>query len=274
VTEFQQQATKLSEKFMHLLPLVICAVMLLNGCTGRIPESTGYPYSQQQKMQASHHWEVLAKDLADRINNELIITDNIETTVFVKQTCGTESKPCEPHQTSSFNEAFRDLLITNLVDYGIPTRNELKEDSIEVQYKVQIVHHNTGRVRTLRPGILTAISAAIVVLRNAPAEVLILTAGVMADLANAHLTLNGHYEIIITTSMISNNEYLFRASDIYYINDRDFFHYQDTTRQTKTIQLSTATQKSDSPFTLSNEKVNQKFLSDNITDISSKKTDI
>ena len=229
---------------MHLLSLIICSVVLLTSCTGRIPEPTGYPYTQQQKMQSSHHWEVLAKDLANRINNELIISDNIESTVFVKQTCGDESKPCEPYQTSSFNEAFRDLLITNLVDYGIPTRNVLEEDSIEIQYKVQIVYHNTRRIRTLQPGILTAISAAIVVLRNAPAELLILTTGVMLDFANAGLTQSGHYEIIITTSMLSHSKYLFRASDIYYINDEDFYHYQDTTGQTKTIQLSTSTPKS------------------------------
>ncbi|MCK5515629.1 MAG: hypothetical protein KAI39_02050 [Desulfobulbaceae bacterium] len=238
---------------MHLLPLFICTIVLLNSCAGGIPDPIDFPQSEQQKMQASHHWDVLAKDLANRINNELIITDNIESTVFVKQTCGNESKPCEPHQTSSFNEAFRDLLITNLVDFGIPTRNQLKDDSIEIQYKVQIVHHNAKRIRAFEPGVLTAISAAIVVLRNAPAEFLILTAGVMADLANANLTQNGHYEIIITTSMVSQNKYLFRASDIYYINDKDFYHYRDVAGQTKTIQLSTPPPKSRASSVPANE---------------------
>jgi len=225
---------------MHILPLFICTALLLTSCAGGIPEPVDYPHSEQQKMQASHHWEVLAKDLANRINNELIITDNINSTVFVKKTCGDESKPCEPHQTSSFNEAFRDLLITNLVDYGIPTRKHLVENSIEIQYKVQIVRHSAQRVRTFEPGILTALSAAIVVLRNAPTEVIILATGAMADVANANLTQNGHYEVIITTSMINDNKYLFRASDIYYINDKDFHHYRDSEGQTKTIRLSTA----------------------------------
>lgn len=238
---------------MHLLPLFICTIVLLNSCAGGIPDPIDFPQSEQQKMQASHHWNVLAKDLANRINNELIITDNIESTVFVKQTCGNESKPCAPHQTSSFNEAFRDLLITNLVDFGIPTRNQLKNDSIEIQYKVQIVHHNAQRIRAFEPGVLTAISAAIVVLRNAPAEILVLTAGVMADLANANLTQNGHYEIIITTSMVSQDKYLFRASDIYYINDKDFYHYRDVAGQTKTIQLSAPPQKTRASSVPANE---------------------
>lgn len=224
---------------MHFFPILICAALLLNSCTSGIPEPVSFQYSQQQKMQASHHWQVLALDLADRINNELILTDNIETAVYVNPTCGDESKPCKPHQASTFNKAFRDLLITNLVDYGIPTHKQFKEDAIGIEYKVQIVHHTTQRVRTLQPGLLTAISAAIVVLRDAPAELLILAAGVVADLANTSLTLNGHYEVIITTSIVDNGKYLFRASDIYYINDKDFWQYQDTAEQTKTIVLST-----------------------------------
>jgi hypothetical protein len=259
---------------MHILPLILCTALLLSSCAGGIPEPVDYPNSKQQKMQASHHWEVLAKDLANRINNELIITDNINATVFVKQTCGDESKPCEPHQTSSFNEAFRDLLITNLVDYGIPTRKHLTDDSIEILYKVQIVQHNAERIRTFQPGILTALSAAIVVLRNAPTEVLILATGAMADIANANLTQNGHYEIIITTSMISDNKYLFRASDIYYINDKDFYHYRDTEGQAKTIQLSTSGQKHQTQSDTSNEGAVKGQQSADSINVPSPKTDI
>ena len=259
---------------MHILPIIFCTALLLNSCAGGIPEPIDYPHSKQQKMQASHHWEVLAKDLANRINNELIISDKIDATVFVKQTCGDESKPCEPHQTSSFNEAFRDLLITNLVDYGIPTRKHMTKDSIEVLYKVQIVQHNAARIRTPQPGIFTALSAAIVVLRNAPTEVLILATGALADVANANLTQNGHYEIIITTSMISDNKYLFRASDIYYINDKDFYHYRDTEEQTKTIQLSTSGQKHQTEYDKSNEGAVMEQQSADIIDVPSNKTDI
>jgi hypothetical protein len=193
-------------------------------------------------MQASQHWDVLAQDLANRINNELIITDNIDKAVFVEETCGSESSPCNYNETSSFNEAFRDLLITDLVGFGIPTKNNKTEDSIEIQYKVQVVRHNADRVRTLQPGLLTTLSAAIVVLRNAPSELILLATGVALDVANSNYTSSNHYEVIITTSMITGGQYLFRASDIYYINDKDFWHYQESMPQTKTIQLSGARQ--------------------------------
>lgn len=218
------------------LPYVL-ALLLVGGCAGRIPEPIAYPYSQQQKMEASHHWQVLADDLANRINNELIITDNANKSVFVKETCGNEATPCNPTETSSFNEAFRDLLITNLVGYGIPTKKQNDEETLEIHYKVQIVRHASERMRTLQPGLLTGLSAAIVVLRNAPADLVTLAVGAASDVANANMTINGHYEIIITTSMLASGKYLFRASDIYYINDKDFWHYQENLLQAKTMKL-------------------------------------
>jgi hypothetical protein len=215
----------------------VLALLLIGGCASRIPEPIAYPYSQQQKMEASHHWQVLAEDLANRINNELIITDNTNKTVFVKETCGNEGSPCSPTETSSFNEAFRDLLITNLVGFGIPTKQQKDDDTLEIQYKVQIVRHNSERLRTLQPGLLTGLSAAIVVLRNAPADLITLAVGTAVDVANANMAGNGHYEIIITTSMLTGAKYLFRASDIYYINDKDFWHYQANMPQSKTMKL-------------------------------------
>jgi len=53
------------------------------------------------------------------------------------------------------------------------------------------------------------------------------------------LVANGHYEIIITTSIVKKQKYLFRSSDIYYINDKDFWHYLNRLPQTKTIKVST-----------------------------------
>ncbi|MFT5727827.1 MAG: hypothetical protein ACI8PB_001969 [Desulforhopalus sp.] len=210
-----------------------------------MPEPITYPYSQQKKMQASEHWKILAQDLANRINNELILSDNIETAVYVKPTCGDEITPCEANETSTFNEAFRDLLITSLYDYGVPTRSKSTPESIEVLYKVQVVRHNTKRMRTMQPGVLTTLSAAVVVLRNAPSELILLATGVAADIANSSYTANGHYEVIITTSMIENGKYLFRASDIYYINDKDFYQYQETHTETTPITLKSKNSSSD-----------------------------
>ncbi len=219
--------------FYICLPLIF----LLCNCSSRIPEPISYPYSQQKKMQAASHWDVLAKDLANRINNQLILTENHDKAVYVKTPCGDENSSCQANETSTFNEAFHDLLITNLFGYGIPTKSQADQQAIEVSYKVQVVFHNSDRVRSLQPGLLTGLSAAVVVLRNAPVDLILLAAGAAADVANTSLVDSGHYEIIITTSMITDSQYLFRASDIYYINEKDFYQYQQSMPQTKTIKL-------------------------------------
>lgn len=212
-------------------------IPLISSCSSRFPEPITYPYSQQQKMQASEHWEILAQDLANRINNELILSDNIDTAVYVKPTCGDETRPCEANETTTFNEAFRDLLITGLYNYGIPIQTRFAAESIEILYKVQVVRHNSNRLRSLQPGLVTTLSAAVVVLRNAPVELVLLAAGIAAEVANTSYTSMGHYEIIITTSMIEDEKYLFRASDIYYINDKDFYQYQEIKSVTAPITL-------------------------------------
>lgn len=227
---------------MPVLPALLLLVLFAGGCAARIPEPITYPYSQQQKMEASHHWRVLAADLADRINNELISTDNINQAVSVKETCGSDAHACAPNETSAFNEAFHDLLVTNLVGFGIPTKPKVDPESLEINYKVQTVRHNSERMRTLQPGILTGLSAAILVLRNAPAELVNIAIGSSLDVANANLTTYGHYEVIITTSVQKGNSYLFRASDIYYINDSDFWHYQQSFSRAKTLKITSNTE--------------------------------
>jgi hypothetical protein len=216
----------------------VLALFLVCSCNSRIPEPVDYHYSQQRKMQAAAHWEVLAADLADRINNQLIVTDNTHQAVFVKETCGDESSSCKPGETSSFNEAFHDFLTTSLYGYGIPTKSKPDEDAIEISYKVQLVQYNADRIRSLQPGLLTGLSAAITVLRDAPSALLFLAGGVTADVANTSMVASSKCEVIITTSMVTRGRYLFRSSDIYYINDEDFFHYQDNMLQSTTIKLS------------------------------------
>ncbi len=214
--------------------LILFLVLLFSGCT-RIPQPASYAYSEQQKMQAAYHWDVLANDVANRINNQLVQSDLIDKSVFVKTTCGTDGIPCERGETTQFNEGFRDLLITRLVNYGVPTSSDNKISDIEVNYKVQVVYH-LARRPTFPPGMITALTAAVVVLRHAPGAIQALALAAGIDIANSAGPWNGHYEVIITTSMVTDEKYLFRTSDIYYISDPDFWHYQDSPTG-QTIQM-------------------------------------
>ena len=229
---------------IRLIPLVL--LVLITGCS-RIPGPTTHPFTQQRKMQAVEHWGILAGDVASRLNRELVVYDYLDTPVFVKQTCGDDATPCQPNQTSTFNEAFRDLLITNLVNYGIQTRSAPDDRSLTVNYKVQVVYHRGTRIRSYFPGTFTMLSAAILVLREAPDEMIALAGGGLLDLVNSAYTDFGHYEILITTSIVNAGRYVFRTSDIYYINDDDFWQYQENMAQPGIIQLTGPTAAIDQP---------------------------
>lgn len=221
---------------MRLLFILFPIFVLMSSCS-RIPEPVGYDHSTQQKMQAAHHWNVLANDLSNKINNELIRSDFLETPIFVKETCGSDSEPCEKKATPEFNEGFRDLLITELVNYGIPTSAIPDREAITVNYKVQVIYHHTKRMRTLRPGLLTYLTTAVAVLRNAPDELIAIGIAGAIDYANTAYAKTSNYEVIITTSMVFRNKYLFRSSDIYYINGADYHHFQQDRTNGHEIQL-------------------------------------
>lgn len=219
---------------MRYLSLFALFMLLGTGCS-RLPEPVGYDYSVQQKMQAAYHWEVLADDVANRLNKELIRNDFINTPVFVKETCGDETEPCKPRQTTPFNETFRDLLITRLVNLGIPTASSIEKGTLTINYKAQLVYHSKNRIRTVKPGNITTLALGLAVLRNAPHELLTIGAAGAIDLANASYVQSSNYEVVITTSLVENEQYIFRHSDIYYINDEDFWHYLQDEEEAEAI---------------------------------------
>ncbi len=211
---------------LHSLTVLFClAVLLAGGCT-RIPQPSGYPFVEQQKMQAAFHWEVLANDVANQINLALIEHGFLETPVYVRRSCE-RSGNCRD-ASFPFDEGFNDLLATQLVSFGVPTLAENDESGLVVDYKVQVLFHQATRYQWPWPGALTALTAGILVFRNAPAELATLVSAAAADVARTTSVINGHYEVIISTSIVRDNRYVMRKSDVYYINDPDFWHYQQS----------------------------------------------
>ncbi len=223
---------------MHVV-ISFLLIAFLSGCSS-IPMYSPYAWTEQQKMQAAHHWDVLANDVASQVNKSLILNDYSDKAVYVKTTCGTNGMACEQGETTLFNEGFRDLLITRLVHLGVPTSSVKQMADIELNYKVQVVYHRTPR-HTIQPGLLTTLAAGIAVLRFVPGEIQLIAAAGLLDFMIAVGPPSGHYEIIISTSMVTNEKYLFRTSDIYYINDPDFWHYQNQPPN-KVIRLVSTTQ--------------------------------
>lgn len=206
--------------FLILLGIILC---LVPACI-RLPQPQGFFYSEQRKMQAAHHWNVLANDVASRINSELMRQDYLNTAVYVRHSCGT-TDACGASDTFPFDEGFNDLLTTQLVNFGVNTL--VKEDEgLIVDYKVQVIQHRANRRQWPQPGMLTALTAGVLVFRDVPWDIATLAAAATVDTLNAVSTTNGHFEIVITTSIVDGNRYVMRTSDLYYINDVDFWQYQ------------------------------------------------
>ncbi len=201
--------------------IFIC--LILSGCS-RLPQPVSYQYTTQQKMQAAHHWDVLANDVANEINSELIRLDYLEDPVFVKHACG-ESDSCENSTATPFDQGFNDLLVTQLVNFGVPTLVEEDEASLIVDYKIQVLYHRKGYLQ-LAPGTLTALTSAVLVFHSAPWQVQTLVSGAINDVLSTMTVVNGNFEVIISTSIRKDNKFIMRKSDIYYISDPDFWHYQ------------------------------------------------
>lgn len=211
---------------LSFLWAIAVVLVTVTGCL-KVPQPMGYYFSEQEKMQAAHHWEILAEDVANQINNELIDRGYLVTPVYVRTDCDRPAG-CSEGDPPPFYEGFNDLLVTQLVHYGVPTRVEPEENALVVDYKVQVVYHASPVYQWPYPGAITALTAGVVVFRHAPPDLLALALAGAMDMARTTTVVNGHYEVIITTSIVDENKYVMRSSNIYYINDADFWHYQQS----------------------------------------------
>ena len=67
-----------------LITLLLLVSMLLVSCTSQIPVPTNYPYTEQQKMQAAHHWDVLAADVVEQLKQSNKISQSMPLYVVPK----------------------------------------------------------------------------------------------------------------------------------------------------------------------------------------------
>ena len=206
---------------LHILLLLL--VVNLAGCA----KGPSW-FSDEKEMESAQQWNVLANDVANRINDELIRKKQYTASMYVRHSCGTPNN-CGPGETYPFDEGFHDLLTSQLVSFGIHTQTTAEHADLLVDYKVQVVYH-AGEWQPWswpKPGVTTALSAGISVLRDAPWG-LVAAAGAY-DIFRANYRDSGQYEVIITTSITQGQRYVMRFSDIYTIPNMDFWQYRKTT---------------------------------------------
>jgi hypothetical protein len=196
--------------------VVLLALLLSTGCASRVPVAVNHPLTTQKKAKAAHHWDVLAEDIAVQTQ-----------AVAFAAGSALRDKPLfiQPRGNSDFDLAFRNFLITRLVNRGLPVTSDPKEGTA-VSYETQLLRHESSRYTHI-PGTLTSLAAGVWVVRgivDSASAALPATLGLtgLADYA-AGLYAGGatHTELIVTTSIVDASRYVLRKTDIYYLEDED-----------------------------------------------------
>lgn len=211
-----------------LRPLAISvAAVVLSGCfstnTSQAPIATTYPYSEQQRMQAAHHWDVLANHQAESIVSQ---ADTRFRDLYILPAADDMSSL----QGGEFDRGFRDLLTSQLVSRGVRVVQAPHENSASVQVNVELVEHRANRFVRPPNGVLTALAGGIAVATypinhwKEPALALLPLAAA-ADVSSGSWTSESNEEIIVTTQIIDDNQILYSSSNIYYTNQEDRRHY-------------------------------------------------
>lgn len=216
-------------------------LLVLVGCTHRpIPVATSYPITAQRKMQAAHHWNVLADDIAKRLKKTLELTfpnAAVKPSLFVK--------PSDAQTKIAFGKVFRNLLNTKLVQQGmvVLAKNDYSSQTLVVDYDMQVVHHKDRRLTYFVPGTFTMLAAGIWMVDQAQekwkypglAWFPFTIAADVASAVNYYLPGETNTEVVITTNVKLDKQYIFGDSRIYYVNDGDYDHYENVAKTYRVV---------------------------------------
>ncbi len=193
------------------------AAAVLAGCYSQIPQAVTYEMSTQEKMQAAYHWEVLADDVADMVEDAIDDRDDLQfMPIWVNR-----------REDRAFYLAFEDLLKSQLVSRGMQVSVE-PDPTLVLDYRVLCVQHSD---RYQRPpmGSFTALPLGVAVARGMTSWedwlAGAMAAGVIMDVSSGYLAGYSDKEIIISVALSYNNRYVLHTSSIYYINDPDWRQY-------------------------------------------------
>lgn len=202
-------------------------LLTLGGCTALdVPRADNYPATDQKKARAVHHWDVMADDVAGRIADKIAGWPAGEYPIHV---------PLPPGDTS-FDNGFRQLLITRLLDRGVALSTQ--PAAVTLRFDTQVVQHHSHLV-SRGPLPWTRLALGVGVARDwylYEQSARSMLAGTVALGAVADLTqyaIDGpaaggptRTEVLVTTSLESGDRYLARTADIYYIERADAALYQ------------------------------------------------
>ena len=200
------------------LTIAAGATLALAGCgSAPIPLSKNFELTTQHKVRSAGHWELLSRD---------VVAQTRVTLEKAGYAAGTPLYVAPPPGPTAFDLAFRDFLITELVQGGA-TVNHHPGSALDVSYHTQVVRHNSARPHFI-PGQYTMIAAGLMAaygLRHEHVDTqLLATLGLTAAADYASSINSGgptNTELILTTTVSRGGQYVARTTDVYYLENAD-----------------------------------------------------
>lgn len=201
------------------LAIVAGAVAVLGGCATKapIPLSENFELTVQPKVRSAGHWELLARDVVAQTLGTLD-KSGIDPNTFLYVGL--------PPNPSEFDLAFREFLITQLVQTGAAVQ-QMPGQALDVTYHTQVVRHNSERPHFI-PGQFTMLAGGLMAaygLRHQHIDTqLLATLGLTTAMDYSASVYSGgptHTEMILTTTVTRGGQYVARKTDVYYLENAD-----------------------------------------------------
>ena len=136
---------------------VLLSSLCLFSCSSA-PKAVNQPLSFQKKLEAAHHWEVLAKDFSKQLS--MYLAKNHSNAIGTGYVIADVSVPKHPYiylQTndrSAFGKAFRQSLVNELTKRGYPIAYS-PDEALTLRWSVQKIRYNANREMNMLPGTFT-----------------------------------------------------------------------------------------------------------------------
>lgn len=219
---------------------ILCALLAglgLSGCASKyadVPTPTRFEAAAQKKLQAAHHWQVIAGHVAEQLAADLSMGDKLAgRALYVPQ----------PGGEQAFVEGFRELLITALVERGVPVATQA-QGALSVDVRYAAYRFSPDRVvNQYRYGELTSLAVGLWGLGAIGSAKVTQAVGVRAGsvLIGMSAWLDGfgwleneatgksreasgpvpQSEIVLTTSIADAGRIVARKSHVYFVADAD-----------------------------------------------------
>lgn len=202
--------------------LFLALSLLIIGCNASVPHQVFHETSMQKKMQAAKHWDILATDVAEQISMTIPKHKELQVAAFFVKSS----------DDTPFGKLFDRILISHLIKNGLVITNK-DEHAVIIEYTAKVIGH-AERMNESVPIKYTALGLGVNVARGvylSAVEGLIPLAiplGALLDVGSSNYTGKlASNEVIICTSLTYKNRIYFQQADIYYINDPEWWHYDD-----------------------------------------------